>query len=115
MAERKPIFLDLDAGESEITEMAISDSITLGGLTMGGDIALGDNFISGVPTPTDPDHAPNKAYVDAVAQGLDPHESVRVKTTAELSSYVAAGSGVGAPRRGRPVTCGSRRPESTGR
>lgn len=40
MAERKPIFLNLTGGENEVEEMATSDSITLGGLTMGGDINM---------------------------------------------------------------------------
>lgn len=92
MAERKPLF---QSAEGYQEEMAQADSITLGALTMGGEIDMGDNQISNVPTPTDPDHAVNKAYVDALAQGLDPHESVIAKTTAELTSYVAAGSGVG--------------------
>lgn len=93
MAERKPLFMDQTEGFSE--EMAQADSITLGGLTMGGPINMGDNQITDVPTPTDPDHAVNKAYVDAIAQGLDVHEGVVAKTTAELTSYVAAGTGVG--------------------
>lgn len=93
MAERKPLFQDQTRGFH--VEMATTDSITLGGLTMGGDIAMGDNQISGLPTPTDPDHAASKAYVDAVAQGLSPIEAVQVKTTAELTSYTASGSGVG--------------------
>lgn len=40
MAERKPIFLNLTGGENELEEMSTSDSITLGGLTMGGNIDM---------------------------------------------------------------------------
>jgi len=45
MAARKPLFMDTE-GFSE--EMAITDSMTLGGLTMGGAIAMGDNKITGL-------------------------------------------------------------------
>jgi len=45
--------------------------------------------------PTADTHIANKAYVDAVATGLDVKKSVRVATTAALPAYTAAGSGVG--------------------
>lgn len=122
MAERKPLFLDSTEGFSE--EMATTDSMTLGGLTMGGAIDMGSNPITnveaadaagealvygqaganvgdltvasggdinlsgggelvGLPsTPSGNTAAASKEYVDAVAQGLDVHGSVRVATTA---------------------------------
>lgn len=49
MAERKPIFMSAE-GWSE--EMAVSDSMTLGGLTMGGNIAMGSNKITGMAAAT---------------------------------------------------------------
>jgi hypothetical protein len=41
---------------------------------------------------TNPNDIPNKAYVDSIASGLDPKESVRVKTDTLLPAYTAAGS-----------------------
>jgi hypothetical protein len=120
MAARKPLFMGTE-GFSE--EMAVTDEMTLGALTMGGNIAMGANKITnlgdatadgdaigyqqtgaelgdltitaagditvsgggelvGLPaTPTGATAAASKAYVDAVAQGLDIHDSVRVATT----------------------------------
>lgn len=49
MAERKPLFMSAD-GWSE--EMAQADSLTLGGLTMGGAIAMGTNKITGLGSAT---------------------------------------------------------------
>lgn len=121
MAERKFLHMATD-GYSE--ESATSDSTTLGGLTMGGNIdmqssgkvisltdgsAAGDALaygqagnlaslviasagditvsgggeLTGLPaTPSGDTAAASKAYVDAVAEGLDPKESVVVATTA---------------------------------
>lgn len=66
MAERKPLFMDQTEGFSE--EMATSDSMTLGGLTVesGGNIALsGGGEVTGLPaTPSGATAAASKAYVD---------------------------------------------------
>ena len=51
--------------------------------------------ITGVPNPTADYQAANKNYVDTVAQGLDPKESVVAASTAELT-VTQAGSGEGA-------------------
>lgn len=60
MAERKPLFMDQTEGYHE--EMATTDSITLGGLTMnGGNIAMGNNKITGLAAGT--------ADGDAIAYG----------------------------------------------
>lgn len=94
MAERKPLFFNDTDGFNE--EMATGDTATFGGLSLGGDLTFTAGEVKGLPdTPTDPNAAASKKYVDAVASGLDPKESVRVATTADLASYVAAGSGVG--------------------
>lgn len=62
MAERKPLFMSSE-GWSE--EMATTDSITLGGLTMnGGNIAMGSNKITGLAPGTDGTDAVNKDQLD---------------------------------------------------
>lgn len=93
MPERKPLYMDQTEGFS--AEMAPTDTITLGGLTMGGNITMGNNKIVGLGTPTLDTDAATKAYVDSVAAGLDPKQSCRVATTAALPAYTAAGAGVG--------------------
>lgn len=93
MAERKPLFQSA-AGWYE--EMATSDTATFGGLTLGGNIVMGTNKITGLGNPSDPQDAATKAYVDGVATGLDFKQSVRVKTVGDYSTWTPAGSGVGA-------------------
>lgn len=95
MAARKPLFLGSE-GFSE--EMAITDDITLGALTIGsgGDITLsGGGEVLGLPATPAATGAASKEYVDAVAQGLDVKDSVRLATDAALPAVTAAGSGVG--------------------
>jgi hypothetical protein len=48
------------------------------------DLDMNNNEIINVATPTTPGSVANKAYVDSVAAGLDPKESVRVATTAAI-------------------------------
>jgi hypothetical protein len=60
--------------------------------TVAGDIAMATHKITGLGTPAADTDAATKGYVDAVAQGLDPHDEVRVATTGELA-VVAAGTG----------------------
>jgi hypothetical protein len=48
-------------------------------------VATGINL----PTPTADGHIANKAYVDAVAQGLKPHDSCRVATIANITLATA--------------------------
>jgi hypothetical protein len=71
--------------------------LSLTGGTMSGNIAMGSNSITGLADPTAAQDAATKAYVDSLASGLDPKESVRAATTANLAGY-AAGSitGLGA-------------------
>lgn len=76
-------------------------SITLGGttstITLSGS---GTKSVTGLSTPSNSTDAANKAYVDSLAAGLDPKESVRLATTGAVSaSYFimsnAAGAGNG--------------------
>ena len=48
MAERKPLYM---SSEGFHVEMPITDSITLGGLTMGGNIVMATNLITGLGSP----------------------------------------------------------------
>ena len=61
---------------------------TILAIATGADLTIAD-------APVSDTDAANKAYVDAVATGLDVKKSVRVATTAALPAYTAAGSGVG--------------------
>jgi len=67
------------------------------GLSSSGDIALsGGAEVTGLPaTPTGNTAAGSKAYIDKVASNLRPKTACVVATTADLTSYVATGSGAG--------------------
>lgn len=123
MAERKLLYIDLT--EEDVREIEPTDTITLGGATLSGDLDLtssgkvvnanaatvagdalvygqssgeladltiastgnvtlsGGGELLGLPaTPSGDTAATSKAYVDAVAQNLDPKDSVRAATTA---------------------------------
>ena len=70
------------------------DILQLPGTKFSDDIDLGHNSILNLATPVNPDDGVNKAYVDAIASGLDPHESVVVKTDHKLGSQaLVAGAG----------------------
>ena len=67
---------------------------------VGANLDLNNFKIINLATPTDPNDATNKAYVDGLSAGLDPKESCRVATTADLDTetgdtWTPAGSGVG--------------------
>lgn len=49
-------------------------------------VSMNSQKITGLATPTLDTDAANKAYVDSVAQGLDPKQSVTVATTANLAA-----------------------------
>jgi hypothetical protein len=55
---------------------------SLADLDLTGDLDMNSNTITNLATPTNDNDAANKAYVDAVAEGLDAKESVRAATTA---------------------------------
>lgn len=94
MALRKPLFMSSE-GFSE--EMATADTVSLGGITIttSAGIDMGGFQITNLGTPTVAANAATKAYVDAVASGLDWKQSVRLATAAALPANTAAGSGVG--------------------
>ncbi len=48
------------------------------------DQPMGSNKITGLADPTNPQDAATKAYVDSISAGLDPKESVRAATTANI-------------------------------
>ena len=63
-----------------------SDAQTLTNKTMGDDLLMDGNQISGLGTPTQADHAATKSYVDATAEGLHVKPSVLAATTADLGA-----------------------------
>jgi hypothetical protein len=67
-------------GQGKITNLTtdLSNKLSLSGGTMTGSLTLSGN-------PTETNHAATKGYVDAVKQGLDIKDSVRVATTANLA------------------------------
>jgi len=66
----------------------------LGNTTFTGNVDMSNNLIQNLGTPVLPDDAANKAYVDALAQGLDPHPSCIVKVARGLGTQaVLVGSG----------------------
>ena len=80
------------------TEISIRESealtyLKLSGGTMEGNINLGDNFIIATESPIDPEHLTNKAYVDAIAQGLKVKDKVALATTENLNATYADGPG----------------------
>ena len=93
MADVQPLFVNSDGLPQEMDD---TDSLDLGALTMSGDIAMGSNEVTGLPaTPSGDTAAASKAYVDAIASGLTLKETARLASTAALSTWTAAGSGVG--------------------
>lgn len=99
MATRKPLFMNQTEGYHE--QMANADDIVLGGLqinTGGTGIDLNHSPLINLDPPVNPEDAATKAYVDAVASGLDVHESCRVKTKIGLGTQAkmtgADGTGV---------------------
>lgn len=61
-----------------------SDVQTLTNKTLGDDLAMGGNQLTGLGTPTQAAHAATKSYVDGVSEGLNVHEAARVATTANV-------------------------------
>lgn len=92
MADVQPLFIDTDGLP---TEMADTDSLDLGALDMSGDITMNSNEVTGLPAVPSATGAASKEYVDAIASGLHLKETARLATTAALSTWSAAGSGVG--------------------
>jgi hypothetical protein len=59
---------------------------TLNGTTFSGNIAMGNNKITGLGTPTGDAEAATKAYVDNVSAGINVHDSVAYATTGALGT-----------------------------
>ena len=82
-------------GTATFTQSADFD----GGMTVAGSqtVDMGGNRITNIGTPTQATDSVTKAYVDGVKQALDIKDSVRIATTANLSTaYNNGTSGVGA-------------------
>jgi hypothetical protein len=82
---------DLSTHESDTSTHGVtgdivgtSDAQTLTNKTMGDDLLMDGNQISGLPMPDQADHAASKAYVDSVSEGLHIHASAVVATTANI-------------------------------
>lgn len=76
-----------DAITSEASARAAADDlkVDLAGDTMGGNLGFADTYrITGLAEPVDPSDAATKNYVDAFSAGLDPKESARCATTANI-------------------------------
>ena len=69
-----------------------TDSQTLTNKTMGDDLLMDGNQISGLGIPTQADHAATKAYVDSVTEGLHVHTSVHAATTENITSFTGIAS-----------------------
>jgi hypothetical protein len=82
---------DLDAHNNDTsvhgvgTVVGTTDAQTLTNKTMGDDLLMGGNQISGLGTPTQETHATTKGYVDSIAQGLHVHPSAVAATTANIN------------------------------
>lgn len=72
-------------GVTSAIQTQLDAKLALAGGTMTGVIAMGTNKITGLGTPTDAADAATKAYVDAVAEGLHVHESVRATANTNVS------------------------------
>jgi hypothetical protein len=71
---------------SGVTASSLTSVGTLTGLTMGGNIAMGNNKITGLGTPTADADAATKLYVDNIAAGVNVHEAVKYATTGALGT-----------------------------
>jgi len=97
MAARIPLFFSTDYSPEE---MASGDSLgPIGKIVLVGiagvSVEGGGGAATGFADPSNPQDLATKAYVDAFASGLDVHTAVMAKTTVDLSTFVAAGTGVG--------------------
>jgi hypothetical protein len=67
------------------TVVGTDDAQTLTNKTMGDDLLMDGNQISGLGEPTQATHAATKGYVDSVAEGLHVHASAAAATTANIN------------------------------
>jgi hypothetical protein len=77
-----------------------------GSVAYTGNQSMGGNKITNLGTPTADSDAATKAYVDSLSAGLDPKESVRLATTADLAAtYNSTGGPAGTGQfTGAPTT-----------
>jgi hypothetical protein len=68
----------------------------LGSTGFTSNVDMGNNLINNLGTPSAPDDAVNKAYVDALSQGLDPHSSCIVKVVSGLGTRASKAGATGA-------------------
>jgi len=79
---------------STATQTSITSVGTLSNLTMGGNIVMASNSITGLPTPNDSDEAATKGYVDTIAaEGIHYHDAVRLEAPVALNATYDNGSG----------------------
>jgi len=90
--------------QSDITTALGAYYLPLAGGTMTGNIAMGGNEVTGLPsTPSGATAATSKAYVDAIASGLNIHTAVEAATTVTLSGTITPGVAGGSPDAGTGV------------
>jgi hypothetical protein len=75
------------------TIVGTTDTQTLTNKTMGDDLLMDGNQISGLGTPTQADHAATKAYVDGVSESLNIHDAAKAATTANITISTALVAG----------------------
>jgi hypothetical protein len=63
----------------------IQGPVTQGATSFTADVSLGNNQITNLNEPVNPGDAANKAYVDAVASGLNVHDHVQAASTANIN------------------------------
>lgn len=89
--------LQLDVDNIQIDGNSIISTNNNGGITLDpngtGHVSVSNALLKDVATPIDPNDAANKAYVDAVAEGLHIHASVQAATTAAITGSVTYNNG----------------------
>ena len=102
MTDRRPLFMEPVEGYHQ--QLGVTDRLEVYGAVLYGNMDVDNNYINNLATPVSPDDAANKAYVDAVASGLDPHASVDAKTISGLGTRAtkagAGGGGIALPMAG---------------
>jgi hypothetical protein len=79
---------DANKPVSTATQTALDAKLALAGGTMSGAIAMGNNNITGVGTPSAVDHAANKGYVDSVITNLVDGAPDLLNTLNELAAAI---------------------------
>jgi uncharacterized cupin superfamily protein len=77
--------LSISGNGSFSGDLEVDGTFSAATTTLSGDLALGGKKITGLADPTSAQEAATKAYVDAIAQGLDVKASVRAATTANIT------------------------------